>query len=317
MADRAPAFQFYPKDFLSDRNVMAMSYEERGVYITLLCICWLEGSIPADLAQTARALGMTPRSFGKVWTGICSCFEKNPEGFVHPRLEKERSKQAEWRDKSKRGGQLGAAKRWQPDRGGHEMVITNLSPTNDSAVSSLLSASASPVKDVGAKAPRPKKGWKIVPDEWQPNDGHRKLAKELGVDLAKQVALFRDHEFQRAKTDADRTFNTWLRRASEFTPTSNRAPSGSEASRFTAGTERKHYQQHANGAAGRDGQAYVSEADRVRQWQLDNRDEAMAMFNEIRDVVVQTAKSSEEADRIIKHTLHQRIVREKLMKVVA
>jgi hypothetical protein len=36
---KSPAFQFYPKDFLTDENVRVMSLQERGAYITLLCLC--------------------------------------------------------------------------------------------------------------------------------------------------------------------------------------------------------------------------------------------------------------------------------------
>lgn len=37
---KRPAFQFYPKDWLSDGEAAAMSNEEKGVYITLLCYDW-------------------------------------------------------------------------------------------------------------------------------------------------------------------------------------------------------------------------------------------------------------------------------------
>ena len=45
---KTPAFQFYPNDYLSDTNVMLMTAEQEGHYIRLLCICWKDGSIPAD-----------------------------------------------------------------------------------------------------------------------------------------------------------------------------------------------------------------------------------------------------------------------------
>ena len=48
---KAPAFQFYPKDFLADANVMAMNMEERGCHITLLCACWNERSGTGRRAQ--------------------------------------------------------------------------------------------------------------------------------------------------------------------------------------------------------------------------------------------------------------------------
>ena len=52
--NKPPAFQFYPKDFLSDINVSVMSMEERGIYITLLSHCWLEGWLPNASTKLQR-----------------------------------------------------------------------------------------------------------------------------------------------------------------------------------------------------------------------------------------------------------------------
>ena len=42
---KAPAFQFYPKDFLTDDKVLAMSDDILGKYIKLLCIDWLNDGL--------------------------------------------------------------------------------------------------------------------------------------------------------------------------------------------------------------------------------------------------------------------------------
>ena len=52
--NKSPAFQFYPKDFISDLNVQMMTMEERGVYITLLCSAWIEGQVPDDIIILKR-----------------------------------------------------------------------------------------------------------------------------------------------------------------------------------------------------------------------------------------------------------------------
>ncbi len=41
----------------TDECVRRMSYAERGVYITLLCWQWREGSVPDDAKSVAKALG--------------------------------------------------------------------------------------------------------------------------------------------------------------------------------------------------------------------------------------------------------------------
>lgn len=109
MADKSPAFQFYPKDYMSDANVLRMTYEERGVYDWLMCSAWLEGWIPADVNELARLCQLTPRKMRKMWERIGPCFEPNghPDRLVHPRLEAERKKQEDNRAKKQEAGRKG------------------------------------------------------------------------------------------------------------------------------------------------------------------------------------------------------------------
>lgn len=112
---RAPAFQFYPGDFQGDENVAAMTFEEVGVYVHLMCYEWREGSLPADLGRLARMLKILPADLTRMWELIGPCFEEHPDlpdRLRHPRLEKERRKQAEYREKKIRAGQAsGSARR--------------------------------------------------------------------------------------------------------------------------------------------------------------------------------------------------------------
>jgi uncharacterized protein YdaU (DUF1376 family) len=107
---RSPAFQFYPKDFLTDENVVVMSLAERGAYITLICQCWIDGTIPADVARLARMCGTPLSAFRKLWPALERCFtpaRNGSERLVHPRLEKERKKQAEYRARQAENGAKG------------------------------------------------------------------------------------------------------------------------------------------------------------------------------------------------------------------
>lgn len=106
---KAPAFQFYPKDFLTDENVQMMSLQERGAYITLLCLCWIKGSLPDQQDRMAKMCGIPLPAFRKVWPALSVCFRPGgPDRLVHPRLERERDKQREYRrrqsDKGKASG---------------------------------------------------------------------------------------------------------------------------------------------------------------------------------------------------------------------
>ena len=56
VGEKLPWFKFYPADFLTDEKVMTMTYEEIGIYLTLLCYQWMQGSIPADSSQAQAML---------------------------------------------------------------------------------------------------------------------------------------------------------------------------------------------------------------------------------------------------------------------
>jgi uncharacterized protein YdaU (DUF1376 family) len=108
--EQVPAFQFYPKDFLSDGKQAAMSLCEVGAYIRLLSTCWLEHSIPDDVTRVARIVGATPREMAKLWPAVRACFQAHPSEpgrLVHGRLDRERAVQAEFRAKQQENGKLG------------------------------------------------------------------------------------------------------------------------------------------------------------------------------------------------------------------
>jgi len=111
--ERSPAYQHYPKDILSDLNYQAMTWAERGMYRHLVDICWLEGSIPDDEKLLARILGLPEDDFKGSWVLVSRCFTKSAisEQLIHPELERQRQIQAEWREKSAKGGKRSAHKR--------------------------------------------------------------------------------------------------------------------------------------------------------------------------------------------------------------
>lgn len=51
-------FPFYVDAFETDEAVRRMTYEERGIYLALLCWQWRERSLPGDAALVARTLGV-------------------------------------------------------------------------------------------------------------------------------------------------------------------------------------------------------------------------------------------------------------------
>lgn len=122
-----PAFLLDAADFLSDERVFLMSLQARGAYITLLCRCWQEGSIPSDMALMGRLVGVGAVEMAGLWEEISQKFSLRddlPNRYVHPELEAERVKQERSRQERSEGGRAGAAKRWQkgeasPEPNGH------------------------------------------------------------------------------------------------------------------------------------------------------------------------------------------------------
>lgn len=110
--EKAPAFQFYPKDYLSDHRVRSMSFEQRGLYWEAICICWLEGSLPADQAELAAILGCPRKRIAKIWPVILRCFDQHGDRLLHKRLDKERAAQSE----SRRRRTDAAQKRWEKEQ---------------------------------------------------------------------------------------------------------------------------------------------------------------------------------------------------------
>jgi len=86
-----------------------MTLEEEGAYIRLLSFCWQHGSIPSDPEKIARLIGKGAST--TLATTLATMFEPGGEGLVHRRLEEEREKQKEWRDKSAAGGKKSAESR--------------------------------------------------------------------------------------------------------------------------------------------------------------------------------------------------------------
>ena len=112
MKEPSPAFSFYPADFLADEQVSAMTFAERGLYITLLCHAWREGSIPSELSEIARLVREPVHSLKRLWAHVAPCFRARSDGrLIQPRLEETRQKQIAHREKQAENGKQGGRPR--------------------------------------------------------------------------------------------------------------------------------------------------------------------------------------------------------------
>ena len=95
MATPLPWFPFYVSDYQGDETVRRLTLEERGIFVELLCHQWREDSVPDDLRDLARMVGLErpTRALRRV---VSACFIPNGKvgRLVNRRLAEEFVKQA-------------------------------------------------------------------------------------------------------------------------------------------------------------------------------------------------------------------------------
>lgn len=86
--EKPPAFQFYPKAWLS--STFGMSREIKGAYIDLLAYEWDNGPLPHSPAWRARALGVDAKDGARIWAALRPKFVRTARGWINRRLEDQR-----------------------------------------------------------------------------------------------------------------------------------------------------------------------------------------------------------------------------------
>lgn len=198
---KSPAFQFYPTDYLGSQRVQMMTLEEEGAYCRLLWSCWQHGSIPADPELAARLVGKGCST--TVARMVLPMFEiACGEGrLTHDRLERERVKQADWREKSAAGGKKSAEMR-QKSKGGSSTVETVVqAPCQPNGNTLTPSPSPSPISVSDSDSFQPE-----IPTTGQaPNDAQRKkaLRRENAKMLLDFLNEFAGRSFRATDTNLD------------------------------------------------------------------------------------------------------------------
>lgn len=175
---KAPAFQFYPADYLQSLRVQMMTLEEEGAYIRLMSYCWKNESIPSDLELLARLVGKGAST--TLLSNIVPMFNqdpKDPTKLRHERLDKEREKQRLWREKSSEGGKKSAdfrASQKRESKGASTTVDTNAQPKVNSSSSSSSIHTPTPLMHRAANLFNRRESTEWSPKEilkWKKNSG--------------------------------------------------------------------------------------------------------------------------------------------------
>src|SRR5262245_51108861 len=112
LASKAPAYQWYPKDYDTDEAVKLMTYEQEGIYRRLLDHQALHGSIPADPSQIAMLVPKVPQKrFLNLWPGIAGKFTNIGGRLVNQKLERVKADTAAFKEAKSRGGRASAEAR--------------------------------------------------------------------------------------------------------------------------------------------------------------------------------------------------------------
>jgi len=87
-----PYMRLWVGALLADPAVWQMDHEEFGVYMKLLCLSWKKrGSVPADVRERAKLLGLTPKRLASIWRVMESKWVPDGTGgLVNPKQEEER-----------------------------------------------------------------------------------------------------------------------------------------------------------------------------------------------------------------------------------
>jgi len=262
--EKAPAYQHYPKDILSDINYQMMTWSERGMYRHLIDICWLETTIPDDPVLICRILQIPDeKTFEQsTWPLLARCFRKSeqfPSQLVHPRLELERRKQEKWREKCARGGRNSAHKvkhykDKSEEHGSCHLLASKPQVKVNSSVCCLQSSSSGNT----THTTRPPADF-VLPD----GELQKLKSEKPGIDWELQLERFRLHLFQQPQEDWVLTWRRWCLTAR---PTGMRVVGGNGKS-AVSGVKKADLYVGANGedgSSGDDDPAEWSEA----KWQM-------------------------------------------------
>lgn len=209
--EKSPAFQFYPKDYLSNEDVQLLTLEQEGAYIRAMSYSWRNGSIPKEPDRLSALIGKgcTPA----IAEAIARLFvpHADPTRLVHPRHLKEKQKQEEFHNKMSEFGKKGATARWHStnsDGVGHSQAIARPMAFDGSPTPTSSSIIKNPLTPLGEPKSEPQK--KKAPS-WPPP----------GTEMRPLVFLTPDQCSKMNKAMSAKEFWYWI---SELSATAQQSP---------------------------------------------------------------------------------------------
>jgi uncharacterized protein YdaU (DUF1376 family) len=195
---KAPAFQFYPMDFILD--TMGWPAEHVGAHIRLMSYQWINGGVPDDLQVIQDITGLRGKRLRDFTALLERKYPVGESGERHNgRLERSRMEKQEFQEACIRAGKASAAQRALNQR-------TNGKANGTSTLQSSSSTSSQKLTPKANGATRLPHDFKVTPD-------HRYWALERGLPSPDDhIEHFREFWLSngKKKLDWNATFRVWL-----------------------------------------------------------------------------------------------------------
>lgn len=244
-----PWFKFWVGDFITSRRVAALTMEEVGVYVMLLCNEWKDGPLPDNPELLARMIRTDPNTVRGV---LEQCFSATENGWENERLEAERDAAREKHQKRVKAGKAsGRARRKRKGSNENEHRSNNVRAMHQQSTKQSESESESESEKKRGEA-APERGsdtaaaveffldqvgaeWSLgqTVEEW--SDGL--ATKYAGVDVAHEVQRCAEWHVERGKKPKAPTssIHNWLKRAADdVKPAARRTRTGQDYARLLA-----------------------------------------------------------------------------------
>lgn len=150
MADRFPWFPMYAADWLTSPAVLAMTLEQQGAYMRLLCIAWNAGrdepSVTADPRELGRVLGLPAAKWAKIGPAIVACFEQRNGRLFNRKLTEVWEIQRAKYEIASRAGKASAEQRAFNRRSTGVAIPLQRKPNHTDAESDRTKSSSGPTR---------------------------------------------------------------------------------------------------------------------------------------------------------------------------
>jgi uncharacterized protein YdaU (DUF1376 family) len=198
-------FPMLTNDFLGSTKISLMTTEEIGAYALLLCHAWNDAkcTLPDD-DESLRKLGRISGDLAR----LRACFTKKGTRLINKKLWVVWKKQQEKHRLLSESGTRGGKKRWYGQANGlatERLIAKSLQSESESE-------SEKDLKKKREREKKPRTPEVVIPEDWGPNENHKKLATARGLDLPIEAAHFRGKAIEKAWTTInwDQKFTNWL-----------------------------------------------------------------------------------------------------------